>query len=367
MTHLLCVPMATPSPFAGLTYDSRADDLVRYREVPVDDALSHIVRSLVDALDPRREEVRQELSEHDRDTLTVFAQRRALHAWRERSVAPVLAALDAYAMMPQEHDVAWESWFKATLFVGRDVGLDLDEAEERFLRHATPASASRARVAFDAMARVERLDQCHVLAVDTTYGPGFLESTVVRDQGVASWGGITGQPVTLGQFQVPYAPTINLAQLTVALADALEASGLVRCSSIRQDQLVGSTFDLVTPGSYVDSLGCLQFVADAARDPSSFSVHVAEVASEEHDDVTFAATDLSRELAEAADEIEGQCAVAVGPCVVVLSELPSFDDDVDAGTANEERRGDQEVAQEGAPPLDLRHYLDIMAGALSGE
>ncbi len=364
--------MVTPSPFAGLTYDPRADDLVRYRELPVDDDMSNVVRSIVDAPDPRREEVRRDLSEHDRDTLAVFAQRRALHAWRERSAASAMSALDAYAMMPLEYDVAWESWFKATLFVGREVGLDLDEAEERFLRRATPASASRARVAFDAMARVDRLDQCHVLAVDTTYGPGFLESTVVRDQGVASWGGITGQPVTLGQFQVPYAPTTNLAQLAVALADALEASGHVRCSSIRQDQLVATTFDLVTPGSYVDSLGCLQFVADATQGTSSFSVHVAEVASEEHDGVTFEAADLSAELAEAADDIEGQSAVAVGPCVVVLCALPSFDDQFEEALDEDfeeevEGRGDQDDEREGDPPIDLRHYLDIMTRVLAGE
>ena len=363
--------MFTISPFATLTYDPGADDLVRYRELSVDDALSNIVRLLVDALDPRREEVRQSLSEHDRDTLAVFAQRRALHAWRERSAASAAAALDAYAMMPLEYDVAWESWFKATLFVAREVGLDLGETEERFLSRATPASASRARVAFDAMARVDRLDQCHVIAVDTTYGPGFLESTVVRDQGVASWGGITGQPVTLGQFQVPYAPTTNLAQLAVALADALEASGLVRCSSIRQDQLVATTFDLVTPGSYVDSLGCLQFVADATRGPSSFSVHVAEVASEDHDDLTFEAADLSQELAEAADEIEGQSAVAVGPCVVVLCALPSFDDQIEEAVEHEEGARDQEGGREGGRegdlPVDLRDYLDILTDVLSGE
>lgn len=331
------------SPFAGLTYEGRDDDLVRYHGLATDDVLSRTVRSILDSLDQRRDDVRSSLSEDERDLLAVFARRRALHARRELSSRAVSDALDAYALLPLEYDVPWESWFKATLFIGREIGVDVDEAEARFLDVAPNASASRARVAFDAMARIDSLDQCHVIAVTTNYGPGLLESTVVRDQGIASWGGITGQPVSLGQFQVPFVPTTNLAQLTVAIADALEASGHVSCSSIRQDQLVATSFDLVTSGSYVETLGCLNFIADSLDEQVSFSVHVAEVATEEHDGVRFEAADLSRELAEAADEIEEQSAIATGPCVVVLSALPTFDGEVDS------------------EPVDLSGYLALVA------
>ncbi len=333
----------TTSPFTGLAYDARADDLVRYVDLAIDDQLSLLVRSIVDSLEQHRADARRRLSEEDRDLLAVFARRRALHAQRTTSPRALSDALDAYSLMPLEYDVPWESWFKCTLVIAREVGLDLVEAQARFLDVAPAASATRARVAFDAMARIESLAQCHVIAVHTSYGPGLLETTVVRDQGVASWGGITGQPVSLGQFQVAYAPTTNLAQLTVDIADALEASGLVTCSSIRQDQLVATTFDLVTPGSYVDSLGCLNFFADSLRDSASFSVHVAEVGTEEHDGVLFEAQDLSRELAEAADDIEEQSALATGPCVVVLSALPAFDDEV------------------GHEPIDLSEYLGLVA------
>jgi hypothetical protein len=338
--------MTLPSPFAGLAYDPRADDLVRYDDLALDDQLSHLVRSIIDSLDEHRDDARARLSEDDRDLLAVFARRRVLHARRATSPRSLSDALDAYSLMPLEYDVPWESWFKGSLLIGREIGLDLVGAEDRFVRRATATSASRARVAFDAMARIDTLAQCHVIEVSTSYGPGLLESTVVRDQGVASWGGITGQPVSLGQFQVAYAPTTNLAQLTVDVADALEASGLVTCSSIRQDQLVGATFDLVTAGSYVESLGCLHFFADSLTDATSFSVHVAEVGDEEHDGVRFAAADLSRELADAADEIEEQCALAAGPCVVVLSALPTFD------------------GEGGDEPTDLSAFADLVATAL---
>lgn len=317
----------TLSPFAGLTYDTRDDDLVRFRDNPVDDTLSNTVRSIVDSLDDHREEVRQSLGEDDLDLLVVFARRRALSARRATSPRAFSDALDAYALLPFEYQVPWESWFKATLFIGRELGLDLDDALERFSERARSASADRAGVAFDAMARIATIAQCHVIEVATSYGVGLIETTVVRDQGNKSWGGITGQPVSLGQFQVEYEPTTNLAQMAVSLADALEATGRVRCSSIRQDQLVATTFDLVTSGSYLESLGCLSFFADGVEGQPSFAVTVAEVATEEHDDMVFVASDLAEELAEAADAIEEQSALATGPCVVVLCALPNFDED----------------------------------------
>lgn len=318
--------MTSLSPFAGLTYDARDDDLVRFRESSLDDTVSLTVRSLIDSLDQHREEARHRLSESERDTLAVFARRRVLHARHTRSPRAIGDALDAYALLPQEYDVPWESWFKAALVLGRDSGMNLDDAARRFLTLAAAPSARRARVAFDAVSRITSLAQCHVIEVDTTYGPGLIETTVVRDQGVASWGGITGQPVSLGQFQVAYDPTTNLAQMAVTIADALDASGRVTCSSIRQDQLVGATFDLVTPGSYLDSLGCLNFFADTAPGEPGFSVTVAEVAAEEHDDGTIDAALVSAELANAANALEEQSAFASGPCIVVVSVLPSFDE-----------------------------------------
>lgn len=339
--------MTSPSPFAGLTYDARDDDLVRFRENPLDDTVSLSVRSLIDSLDRHREEARRRLDEADRDVLAVFARRRVLHARRTNSARAISDALDAYALLPQEYDVPWESWVKAALFLGRDAGLNLDDAEQRFLARAAAPSARRARVAFDALSRITSLAQCHVIEVDTSYGPGLIETTVVRDQGVASWGGITGQPVSLGQFQVTYDPTTNLAQVAASIADALEASGRVTCSSIRQDQLVGATFDLVTPGSYIDSLGCLIFFADATPGEPGFSVTVAEVASREHDDGRIDAALVSGELAGAAAALEEQSALASGPLLVIVSALPSFDENP------------------GNEPVDLAPFLELIAEHLT--
>jgi hypothetical protein len=339
--------MDLPSPFSALHYENRDDDLVRFTSSAVDESMSRTVRSLFDSLDEHRDEVRRGLSVSDAELLILFARRSGVLALRSQSLRSVSDALDAYALLPHEYDVPWESWFKATLFVGRELGLDLDDAQRRFRDGATIKSGQRADVAFEAMTRVDSLSQCHVIEVSTTYGTGLVETTVVREQGNASWGGITGQPVALGQYQVDYAPTTNLAQLAVDVADALDASDLVVCSSIRQDQLVGATFDLVTSGSYIDSLGCLSFFADGVAGRPTFSVCVAEVAAETHYDVHYDAEGLAQELAEAADDIEEQAALSRGPCVVVLSAMPNFD------------------ATDAEESVDLSEFLDVVARAVS--
>lgn len=335
------------SPFAGLDYVERDNELVRFRDNPIDDTLSMTVRSIFDALDERREDARAALSAEDVDHLVLFARRRTLSALRDSSPRAVSDALDAYGLLAQPRDIPWESWFKATLVVGRDLGLDLDEVHQRFVDGATPEVARRAAVAFDAVDRITHLGECHINQVATTYGVGLFESTVVRDQTANSLGGITGRPVILGQFQVEFSPTTNLAQLGVDAADALDASGLVTTTALQHDQLVGSTFDLVTSGTYLDSLGCLSFFADGVPGQPSFSVQVAELATEEHYDTTYAAEDLAAELAEAADAIEDQSALATGPCVVVLSVLPDFDEG-----ASEE-------------PIDLSGFLDVVRSTLA--
>ncbi len=341
----IVLPMSMLSPFAGLDYVERDNDLVRFRDNPIDETLSTTVRSIFDALDERRDDARSALSADDRDLLTLFARRRALRALRDSSARALSDALDAYGLLPQVSDVSWESWFKATLVIGRDLGLDLDELHQRFVDGATTELSRRAAVAFDAVERITQLAECHVIEVATTYGVGLFESTVIRDQTATTLGGLTGRPVILGQFQVGYAPTTNLAQLCVDVADALDATGLVATTALRHDQLVGSTFDLVTSGTYLDSLGCLSFFADGVEGQPSFSVQVAELATEEHYDTTFAADDLAAELAEAADAIEEQAALATGPCVVVLSALPDF---------AEEASGE---------PVDLSAFLEVVRGA----
>lgn len=338
--------MSLLSPFAGLDYEPTDDDLVRFRDTRVDGQMSNIVRSIADSLEGHRDDVRRAFHDDDVDTLRLFARRRLLTALRTRASRGTDDALDAYALMVSETDVPWETWFKATLVVARSLDADLDLLRARFDEVAPPRCAQRAHVAFEAVSRVEHLNQCHVIEVTTHYGAGLLEATVVREANDPTWGGITAIPVSLGQYQVGYAPSVNLAQVAVECADALEVVPGVTCSSIRQEQLVATTFDLVTAGSYVDSLGCLGLFVDVAPSGPHFALNVAEVGSEDYDGVHYDAGDLAQELAEAADALEEQAAMAWGACVIVLSALPDFSED-----ATDE-------------PVDLSYFLEVIRPAV---
>jgi hypothetical protein len=57
--------MSLLSPFAGLNYEGRDDDLVRFRENGIDDTLSTTVRSIFDSLEEHRDEVRGEISDEE--------------------------------------------------------------------------------------------------------------------------------------------------------------------------------------------------------------------------------------------------------------------------------------------------------------
>ena len=338
--------MSPLSPFVGLVYQTGDDDLVRFVESPLDKTLSNMVRSIADSTTEHRQGLREDFTDIDNDLLLLFAQRRLVTSLRSRMPRGANDALDAFSLLEQ-NVVPWETWMKASLWIARDLGGDLDSLQQRFHDTAEEGTWKRGDIAFDALTRIERLSACHLIEVHTSYGRGLVQKTVVRDAADHTWGGITAIGVSLGEFQVDYGPTTNLAQLAVCFADALEEVSGVVCSSIRQDQLVAAMFDLVTAGSYVDSLGCLSFFVDVEPAGPHFSLTLGEVAGEHYDDTDYPAPDLARELADAADAVPDQYALAMGPCVVVLSALPDFSDDV------------PEEA------VDLTHFIEILRQAAS--
>src|ERR1700722_9631363 len=116
--------------------------------------------------------------------------------------------------------------------------------------------------------------------VTTTYGTGFVESLVFQGKPTFGLWGAPRQADNVLSFQ----PTTNLAQLCASLADALDSSGRVTTGPIGQDQLAATSFAQTTPGSYLDVLGCLSFVAtDTAG--SALTVFVAELPLAGEDDL----------------------------------------------------------------------------------
>ena len=311
------------------SYDVGAGELVRFRVDTNDDSVGALVRS-ASVLDPReREEFRRALSEEETDTLRLFAPRRTLQARRGASLGLVVEAVSSFALLP-EREVPWESWLKAALFVARSLGENLDLLRTNFLDVASDRSSDRFDIALESMQRVDDLSQCHVVEVATTYGTGFLETLVFRNSPTF---GVFGAPSRLGDNEVPFEPTTNLAQLAVTLADAFDATHEVATGPIGQDQLAAASFSMAVAGSYLPSSGCLSFVADHTGG-TSFTAFVAEVP--EADAPT---------LASSAIDTDGQWAVHDQRRLIVLTPQPRFDEDE-------------------APPFDLHQYDDLARAAL---
>ena len=236
---------------------------------------------------------------------------------------------------------------------------------------ATEDVARRAGIAFEAVSRITDLAECHLHRTDTTYGAGIVETLVVRQANDRNLLVLGGSPPKIGQFEDTYSPSTNLAQLAVDVADALDASGRFVTSSIQDDQLAGTLFDLVTAGSFVDSVGCFGFFADPTGEGPSLSVLVAEIGAEEHYDSHFAGDHLAAELAEAADGIIGQAAWSTGPQLILLSELPTFDDtgDDEDETYDEDEDngsgGDDGDVSDSLSPID--HLADELRRQLGHE
>jgi hypothetical protein len=183
-------------------------------------------------------------------------------------------AVDAFAVIPEVADVPWDTWVKAALFVARALGRDLEALAERFGTLSTVRSAQRFDVAYEAMSRVESLQQCFIEEVTTTYGTGFVETIVHRD--TKSTGTFYSAPRQADDI-VPFTPATNLAQLTANLADTFDAMEDLHTGAIAQDQLAGMSFSQRVSGAYLATTGCLSFYVDGTSSAVSFKVFVAEL------------------------------------------------------------------------------------------
>lgn len=298
-------------------YDFEAGDLVRFRVEANDDIVAGVVRTVIAEGDEGRSDFLQSLDEEGAATLRLFAMRRTLHGRRQSSLSLAYEALDAFALLPTVDDVPWDSWLKAALFVTRSLGGDVHTISRRFAEVASADLAARYDIAKNAMNRVEQLSQCQIIEVTTNHGVGFLENLVFRDPSRTTFYG--SGIINVTENRIDYQPTSDLAQLTVSLADAMDASNQVMTGPISQDQLAASSFSLTVAGSYLATTGCLSFVADAVDEDVSFTVFVAEP-SEDADIAVLAA---------AAIATGNQAAVHDDRRLIVLSAQPNFDDDSD--------------------------------------
>lgn len=295
---------------AELHYRDVDEDFVRFRDDPLDDAVKSVVASIVAAGESERDRLRSALDDAAVDTLLLFAKRRTLQTRRRSSTNLVDEAFDAFALIPTTTDVPWDTWLKAALFVARSLGREIESIAERFGTLSTVESAQRFDVAFEAMNRIDTLQQCFIAEVATNYGSGFVETIVHRD--TKSTGAFYSAPRQADDV-VAFVPTTNLAQLAASLADAYDATEPLHTGAIAQDQLAGMSFAQRVPGGFLETLGCLSFYVEAPSDEVSFKVFVAEVTID---------TDVEA-LASGAEQ-EGQAICYDDDRVILLLAPPNF-------------------------------------------
>ena len=317
---------------ASHPYDIGAGEFVRFRADANDETVAGVVHAVCAEGSEGCDGFRRGLSASESDSLRLFAMRRTLQGRRQSSLGLIYDALDGFALLPEDDDVPWDSWFKATLFVARTLGINLDTLGSRFEDVASGDVSNRYYVAVEAMNRIEVFEQCRMVEVSTTHGIGFVEILVFRDTRVR---GRYNRP-TLADNRIDFHPTSNLAQLTVNVADALDTSGAVLTNPITQDQLAATLFSLTASGSYLPTAGCLSFVADEVDRSGSFTVFVAELPED---------TDVDA-LVQSAIDTDDQAAIFDGLRLIVLSPQPSFSDN------------DDEIV------LDLGPFVDVAQTAL---
>jgi hypothetical protein len=317
-----------------LSYEGTgAAEMIRFRDLPIDDTISGVVRAVANATPDDVDRFRFEPDDGVVGRLRLFAKRRILEARRRSSIYLVDEAMDAYALLPTIDDVPWETWLKAGLFTARSLGRDLDAIAERFHVVADEDVAERFEVAFESMSRIDDLRQCNVVEVSTNYGTGMLRTLVFRAAATKGWG--MGSAPRQADNLVTYEPESNLAQLAATLADAMDATGNVRTDAIAHDQIPAMLFSLNLPGSYLPVTGCLSFFADADDESNAFNVFVAELPDDE--DV--------EEIAEGAVG-DDQIVFHDGFRLIQMVAPPLFDEDGDAA-------------------VDFSAYADICRKALS--
>ena len=298
----------------AVTYRDVDEDFIRFHDGAIDDDVSSIVNSVIGSDDTQRDGFRRSLDPESVETLRIYAKRRVLQSRRRSSMNPAEDAMDAFALLAA-NDVPWGTWVKAGLFIARSLGCDIDAIGQHFGEVSTVESAEHFDVAFEAMSRVESLDQCFIAEVTTTYGTGFIETIVHRD--TTATGSFFSAPRQADDV-VTFAPTTNLAQLAASLADAFDATGDLHTGAIAQDQLAGMSFSQQVSGAFLDTNGCLSFYADAPDGATSFKVFVAEL-PEETDVASLASGAEGDDQAVCFDERR----------LILFLAPPNFDDDDD--------------------------------------
>lgn len=297
------------------------DDLVRFELNRSDDRVAELVDAAELYDGDARAQLRTLLSSDAHDTLLLFAQRRVLSGRRTANQHHFRQALSAWSLLPTVSAVPWTTWFLAALLLG---DFALDTTLVRLFGGPSTPGGTRCQTLQRSLRKGGSLAQCHLVEVTTSYGVGIIELPLPRDVPAMGWLDVP----LIDRDDALYAPTMNLAQLAVDVADAFSQLAAVTTTSIQ--------FSLLSTGSspFVRTLGCLHFCAESNH--TTWDVFVAQLESEP--DVQRLESDLT---------VDEGVAVGHGTAVVLIMAQPNFSD------------------VENVPPIDTTRFAAVAKDVLT--
>ena len=297
-------------------------DLVRFVPDVADDRVADIVQSTELFDEASRRELRALISQEARATLRHLGRRRVVLGERTSNVSYFHQALSAFSLLPTVDDIPWRTWFVGAVLLG-DYASDPDLVS--LFEGPFTAGGERCASIQKSLKDGGSLAHCHLARVDTTYGAGMFSLPTPEDLPGRGW----TNPIQ--HDDALYAPTVNLAQITVDAADAFDEVHGTRTSSIDFVQLADGATGMTK------NRGCLHFTAtmpDQTLDVSVAEMMTVDDAGDFRSSFTF----------------EEAHVVTEGAVVVLFMEQPSFDDD-----------------DEVPAPLDTPMLNDLAVRALHGD
>jgi hypothetical protein len=276
-----------------------SEDLVRFHRDDSDERVSALVQTAELYDDVARRDLRALLKPDATYTLHLFAKRRIVEGQRTSNASYFHQALSALSLLPTVDEIPWKTWFVAALLLGEHAN-----APDVVTLFEGPSTAGGAicQSIQKSLKNGGSLAQCHLAEVETSYGKGMIELPLPVDVPARGW---NSAPL-IERDDATYAPTFNLAQTAVNIADAIDGLAGTRTAAIEYSPLA-------VGGAFIRTSGCLRSYATSAD--TSYDIYAADLKSE---------FDAKRLISQVTDA--GGAGASRATAVVVLLEQPNFDD-----------------------------------------
>ena len=357
------------TPILDASYEDRDLDYVRFRPSPTDDRIAMTVTRSTIAERDELIQMRMDMDEYDDDLLDIFTLRRIVAARRSNSMSLALEAFDA-AILPGPPWRTKESDFRLPIFVALSLGVVESQIITRVDRAAPVVQAAVTRD-LETMSRVSDISMVGAIEVQTSHGLGLLNlprSAVSADNMWLAGASIihSGSPIVHSNSDE--APSVNLASVTVDIADAVDAAGFIT-GPIAVSALAALWFSENPSATFVPTYGCLGFTVSTQSDAHVFvDVTVAELPPD------IDADELAQ-LATSNDMLDERAmATSRGSTLVLVTPAPLYSEDFARGDVLDgaDTDGDDEdhIEEDVSAPtsaISLQDLVTIAQGVLGQE